>query len=210
MVDLSHACVMCQSTTALNTRTTIKVTEDEYQVSVCSVCEDNASPKLMRASLIALLERLSSFCKEATAFLGIEVNLAKICCPSPAPAALVAATVDAPRNPISSSQQGGGVRVVNRPIQRDQRRNGNPPPQAARQKVAAQPVDAAGKPLSLPKDIVVLENAQPVASHIGVEIDERMSFKQGYNTCHHCNGEGGTVSGKVTSLCPVCGGSGLL
>ncbi len=215
-LDLSHACVICQATDNLNTHTTIKMAEDEYHVAVCTGCEDTASPKAMRASLTTILEKITSLCGEIGKYLGVTITMSNLITP---PAMAVPSPVVPQTSPIpatvnhSESQptaNQGGVKVVNRPIQRDQkRRPGNPQPPPSRQKVSAQPRDAAGKPISLPSDIVLLENEKPIQSDLRVELGERR-YNDGYSTCRHCNGEGGNIINGKTSLCKICGGSGLL
>ncbi len=215
-LDLSHACVICQATNNLNTHTTIKMAEDEYNVAVCAGCEDTASPKAIRANLTTILEKITSLCGEIGKYLGITITLSNLIAPPPPAVPIVAmpsttpAVVDHNGSQQPSSANQGGVKVVSRPIQRDQkRRPGNPQPPPSRQKVSAQPRDAAGKPISLPGDIVLLENEKPIQSDLRVELGERR-YNDGYSTCRHCNGEGGNIVNGKTSLCKICGGSGLL
>jgi hypothetical protein len=208
MVDLSHACVLCKGATGLNTRSTIKIIDAEYQVAVCTNCEENASPKVMRAALTSLIERATGVCQEIGAYLGREITLDSLCSPSPRALAPVVADAQEQLHSHGVSAPVAGVKIVNKPIQRDQRRAGGAPPAAPRQKIA-EPRDVTGKPLRLPQDVVVLENQEPVKSDIRTAVGERR-YNDGYNQCHHCGGDGGTNANGKTVLCQVCNGSGLL
>lgn len=209
MVDLSHACVLCKVTTGLNTRTTIRIVEDEYQVSVCTTCEDAASPKVMRTALSALLERSIVLCNDLGLYLGSEITLDSLCRPKAALQAPVA-THEPATVRVAGPNGATSVRMENKPIQRSQRGGAPPaPPAPPRQKIAEQPKDATGRPLKLPEGVVVLENQEAVKNDLRANLGERR-FNDGYNTCQRCMGEGGTVINGETTLCTACGGSGLL
>lgn len=226
MINFSKACIMCQATESLNTNTTIKISDNEqYSVSVCSTCEDNASPKLMRASLIAILERINGICLELTKYLGYEVSLVSICNPSSPPMVVEIQeeqppeiqqqqvsknTLTKPQVMAKPSQPQGGPQILNKPISRDQRRGGAPAQgQFRNTKVLNKIKDPTGKPIDLPKDVVILQNEKKIESGSSNNLAES-SYKDGYRQCNACNGEGGTfLDGKAT-VCTRCGGSGIL
>lgn len=220
---------MCQATESLNTNTTIKVSENEqYSVSVCFKCEDNASPKVMRSSLIAFLNRTNGICIELTKYLGYEVTLESICNPDNfiKPATQIAveeeqqieetAEVEQPqakqqKQPVIPRQNKQNSLMLNKPINRDQRRGGGAPapaPQFRNQKVLNKIKDPTGKPIDLPKDVIVVQNENKIESKSSNFGDA--SYKDGYRQCHVCNGEGGVFSEEKIKVCTTCGGSGLM
>lgn len=229
MINLSKACVICQATESLNTNATIKISENEqYSVSVCSTCEDNASPKMMRASLIAILERINSSLLEITKYIGIEITLQSICNQRSQVASIpiepsqeteqpseqtVASQPQQKQqmSPRPSSAQGGGPQMLTKPIKRDQRRGGGAPaanPQFRNSKVLNKIKDPTGKPIELPKDIVIVQNENKIDSKSSGFADS--SYKDGYRQCHVCNGEGGIFLEEKMKVCTTCGGSGLI
>lgn len=226
MINLSKACIICQATESLNTNTTIKISENEqYSVSVCSACEDNASPKMMRASLIAILERVNGACLELTKYLGYEVTLISICNPSAPQMAIEVeqsqelqsepkqqqTSNNTLNKPQATSRTPNGPQMLNKPISRDQKRGGAPnqAPQFRNTKVLNKVKDPTGKPIDLPKDIVVLQTEKKIESGGHSNLAEA-SYKDGYRQCNACNGEGGAFLDGETKVCTRCGGSGIL
>lgn len=233
MINLSKACIMCQATESLNTNTTIKISENEqYSVSVCSSCEDNASPKMMRASLIAILDRINGICLELTKYLGYEISLISICNPSIPPMSVKVQeesggvqpeieqqpdiqqqnknTVARPQVTAKQTQPQNGPQILNKPISRDQRRGGAPAQgQFRNTKVLNKIKDPTGKPIDLPKDVVILQNEKKIESGSSNSLAES-SYKDGYRQCGSCNGEGGTFFDGKATVCTRCGGSGIL
>lgn len=232
MIKLSKACIICQATESLNTNTTIKISENEqYSVSVCSTCEESASPKMMRSSLVAILDRANGVCLELTKYLGYEVTLISICNPSVPPMELpeteeVEDSAEAEQAPAAqpkqqSKQQQPAISrqskqqnnlMLNKPINRDQRRGGGAPataPQFRNQKVLNKIKDPTGKPIDLPKDVIVVQNEGKIESKSSNNFDDA-SYKDGYRQCHVCNGEGGIFSEDKMKVCTTCGGSGLM
>ena len=205
MIQMTKTCVICKAATSLNTQTLIKIEEQQYQVSVCGNCEDNASPKVVREALSKRLELLRAMCLEVNSLLGGDLTIDKIISgrvSQPAPAAV--------ETEEAAEEGPGGVKVLSKPIQRGQARANAPVRPGQR---PPPPKNALGKPIAIPKeagDVKIITDQSKIQS-----INNTKLGGGGWHPCPRCVDHSNPRTTAGTGLvgnkpCANCAGTGLV
>lgn len=213
MSKLLESCLICNSTTSLDT-TTVKVEGKTYSVSVCGNCNDDASPKVLRESFAKKMEKFNILIQNAKE-LGVELTLEaligagnSLVVPTAVPVAAQQAVPAAPAarpQPVQAAPKSMALR--------DEKGNLLP---ATTFLVTKQKIDAPMSRRSKSEGVEVLKTEIPskIVSNSGtlhIEI-RNMSSKQ-FDDRFKAQAHRSTVANEdITKLtpCPSCAGEGWI
>lgn len=230
MSKLLESCLLCNSTDKLDT-TSAKFDSKTYNVSVCSNCIDDASPKVLREALTNKLDKFKVLIENAKA-LGVDLTMDTLI---GAGQSLVVPTASAPvpvAAPVAAPPKSKQIEQAPKMISlRDEKGNQLP---ATTYLVTKQKIDAPMARMNKKEGVEPLKTEIPskIVSNSGTlhvtirnmsskEFDDRFKAQAHRSTqmnedvtkfvpCHACAGEGWIKTGnnKQPTLCKECDGVG--
>lgn len=227
MSKLMSSCIICSGETNLNTTMDVKQEDAKYTVSICTTCEDEASPKKVREALLLQLEKFKKLIEDAKG-LGVTLTLDQltgtgkgllVAKPAVAPAPVAQPTNQAiptaPTQDRLTDERGNLKPAVNYSVTHQV----IPPPYVDSRVHTSQ--DKANMPgIAIPSKMVGNTGTTYVSVHkmSSSEMQERFRRQamrsmggediSQYRECQTCGGQGMTGTKKQPVSCKACDGTG--